>query len=265
MTRRYNGGMAQRTDIFSLGRLGLTLGRGTPARPARHARAVRLRRRALHRRARSSSRCGSTSRARPATATRCGCASAPRSTGPCMRCLGPAAPEFEVDAREVHQPGGGDELRSPYVDERRRPRPRARGRATRSRSPCPARSPARPTAAGLCPQCGANLNEEPEHAHEARAGPALGEAVGDPVRLDGARRRAPLPFSAAHGRPQAEAVARAHQPAPLAAQDHRAGAEQLPAVPPAAPPAPRVPATAASTAGARWSHVHDAHDHDHDH
>src|ERR671931_2589734 len=27
--------------------------------------------------------------------------------GPCMRCLEPAQPAFEVDAREVHQPGGG--------------------------------------------------------------------------------------------------------------------------------------------------------------
>ena len=32
-----------------------------------------------------------------------------------MRCLEPAAPSFEVDAREVSQPGGGEELSSPYV------------------------------------------------------------------------------------------------------------------------------------------------------
>src|SRR6185295_14722264 len=36
-------------------------------------------------------------------------------TGPCMRCLEPAAPVTSVDAREVHQPGGGEELTSPYV------------------------------------------------------------------------------------------------------------------------------------------------------
>ena len=36
--------------------------------------------------------------------------------GPCMRCLGDAAPSVVVDAREVDQPGGGDELTSPYVD-----------------------------------------------------------------------------------------------------------------------------------------------------
>ena len=33
--------------------------------------------------------------------------------GPCMRCLENARPEFEVDAREVSQPGGGEELSSP--------------------------------------------------------------------------------------------------------------------------------------------------------
>ena len=37
--------------------------------------------------------------------------------GPCMRCLEPAAPAFAVDAYEVHQPGGGEELTSPYMDE----------------------------------------------------------------------------------------------------------------------------------------------------
>jgi uncharacterized protein len=36
--------------------------------------------------------------------------------GPCARCLEGAHRRVEVDAREVDQPGGGDELRSPYVD-----------------------------------------------------------------------------------------------------------------------------------------------------
>ena len=30
--------------------------------------------------------------------------------GPCMRCLEPAVPQVAVDAREVDQPGGGEEL-----------------------------------------------------------------------------------------------------------------------------------------------------------
>src|SRR5690242_14834337 len=36
--------------------------------------------------------------------------------GPCMRCLGEAEPTIEVDAREVDQPGEGEELDSPYVE-----------------------------------------------------------------------------------------------------------------------------------------------------
>jgi uncharacterized protein len=40
-----------------------------------------------------------------------------RLAGPCMRCLEPAGPRLEVDAREVQQPGGGEELQSPYVNE----------------------------------------------------------------------------------------------------------------------------------------------------
>ena len=35
--------------------------------------------------------------------------------GPCMRCLSPAQPMFEVLAREVSLPGEGEELESPYV------------------------------------------------------------------------------------------------------------------------------------------------------
>src|SRR3954452_1879995 len=38
-------------------------------------------------------------------------------SGPCMRCLEAAAPVVAVDVREVHQPGGGEELQSPYVSE----------------------------------------------------------------------------------------------------------------------------------------------------
>src|SRR5215210_5440872 len=36
--------------------------------------------------------------------------------GPCMRCLGAACIDVEVEAREVDQPGGGEELESPYVE-----------------------------------------------------------------------------------------------------------------------------------------------------
>src|SRR5947209_5845831 len=35
--------------------------------------------------------------------------------GPCMRCLEPAERVVAIDAREIDQPGGGDDLQSPYV------------------------------------------------------------------------------------------------------------------------------------------------------
>ena len=45
------------------------------------------------------------------------------------------------------------------------------GPATRWRSPCPAQITCRPECAGLCAQCGANLNDEPDHAHETGPDP----------------------------------------------------------------------------------------------
>ena len=205
--------MPQRTDIFDLGRLGLTLraraagstctSRSTPfdyggERYAADAGArARAARRLAHDRQRLRAAAALQRRARRARA----CAAS-----------SPAAPAFEVDAREVHQPGGGDELQLALRRRRRRARPRARGRATRSRSRCPARSPAGPDCAGLCPQCGANLNEEPDHAHEAEPDPRWAKLSELRVRV-GARRELRYP-SRRHGRPQAEAVARAHDQAP---------------------------------------------------
>ena len=87
--------------------------------------------------------------------------------GPCMRCLEPAQPEFDVDAYEVNQPGGGEELTSPYLDatgEELDVQGWARDALALA---LPAQLTCRPDCAGLCPQCGANLNDEPEHAHEA--------------------------------------------------------------------------------------------------
>ena len=46
------------------------------------------------------------------------------------------------------------------------------GRTTRSRSACPTSSCAAQDCAGLCPECGADLNEAgPEHRHEAALDP----------------------------------------------------------------------------------------------
>jgi uncharacterized protein len=92
-------------------------------------------------------------------------------TGPCMRCLEGAAPEIEIDAREVEQPGSGDEeLSSPYVNAEGELDLSAWARDALALS-LPAQITCTPDCAGLCPQCGANLNREPEHAHEAAPDP----------------------------------------------------------------------------------------------
>jgi len=85
--------------------------------------------------------------------------------GPCMRCLQAAEPVFAVDAREVHQPGDGEELQSPYVDAAGELDLRGWARDALALA-MPAQITCRPECAGLCAQCGANLNDEPEHAHE---------------------------------------------------------------------------------------------------
>jgi uncharacterized protein len=90
-------------------------------------------------------------------------------TGPCMRCLEPAEPKVAVDAREVDQPGGGEELRSPYVEGE----VLDLGAWARDAYALalPAQVVCREDCAGLCPRCGANLNEDPGHAHEAEPDP----------------------------------------------------------------------------------------------
>ncbi len=85
--------------------------------------------------------------------------------GPCMRCLEPAHPVFAVDSREVDQPGGGEELSSPYVrDEMLDLHAWAHDALALA---LPPQVVCREECAGLCPVCGANLNESaPGHAHE---------------------------------------------------------------------------------------------------
>lgn len=90
--------------------------------------------------------------------------------GPCMRCLEPARPIFEVDAREVSQPGQTDELDSPYV---------AGGILDLAAwahdalvLALPAALLCRPDCAGLCPVCGENLNlAGDQHHHEPEPDP----------------------------------------------------------------------------------------------
>jgi uncharacterized protein len=154
--------MPQRTDLFELGRLGLTSGEGRRLDLFVHLDPFNYG--------------GSTYAVEPdlvpvrldvSRTTANGFALRLRFSatlaGPCMRCLEPAAPSFEVDAYEVHQPGGGEELTSPYMDEELDLAAWARDALALA---LPAQLTCREDCAGLCPQCGASLNEDPGHAHE---------------------------------------------------------------------------------------------------
>ena len=91
--------------------------------------------------------------------------------GPCMRCLEPAEPSFDIDSREVNQPGGGDELASPYVNEAGELDLAAWTRDSLALA-VPDQVTCRPDCAGLCAICGENLNEAgPEHFHEREPDP----------------------------------------------------------------------------------------------
>jgi uncharacterized protein len=91
-------------------------------------------------------------------------------SGPCMRCLEPASPETSVDAREIDQPGGGEDLSSPYLDEGQLDL-QAWARDALALA-LPVQIVCRADCLGLCPVCGENLNEAgPEHAHEREPDP----------------------------------------------------------------------------------------------
>jgi uncharacterized protein len=154
--------MPQRTDLFDLGRLGLTSGEGRRLDLFVHLDAF----------AYGGSSYAVTPELVPvrldvSRTTGQGWALRLRFSagleGPCMRCLEPAAPVFDVDAYEIHQPGGGEELTSPYMDEELDLQAWARDALALA---LPAQLTCRPDCAGLCPECGANLNEDPTHAHE---------------------------------------------------------------------------------------------------
>ena len=90
--------------------------------------------------------------------------------GPCMRCLDEAGHAIEVDAREVDQPGGGEELSSPYLEEGELD-VRAWARDALALA-LPTQIICREECLGLCAVCGENLNEAgPEHAHEKEPDP----------------------------------------------------------------------------------------------
>jgi uncharacterized protein len=93
-----------------------------------------------------------------------------RLEGPCMRCLEGARRGVAVDAREVDQPGGGDELDSPYLDQEQLD---LRGWARDALMlALPAQIVCSEDCLGLCPTCGENLNEAGAgHRHEREPDP----------------------------------------------------------------------------------------------
>ena len=93
-----------------------------------------------------------------------------RVQGPCMRCLDPAGPLVSVDAREVDQAGGGEELDSPYVTPPGTLDLRAWAHDALVLA-LPDHLVCRPDCAGLCAVCGASLSDDPGHAHERAADP----------------------------------------------------------------------------------------------
>jgi uncharacterized protein len=90
--------------------------------------------------------------------------------GACMRCLEPADSFHVIDAREISQPGAGEELDSPYVTAG------ILDFAAWARDALALSLPrailCRPDCAGLCVVCGTDLNAAgPEHHHEPEPDP----------------------------------------------------------------------------------------------
>jgi uncharacterized protein len=90
-------------------------------------------------------------------------------TGPCARCLEPATFTAHVDSHMVHDetaPADADELRSEHVDDHLHHLDVSAWAREEVGLQFPTRLPCRPDCRGLCPQCGLDLNEHPDHEHE---------------------------------------------------------------------------------------------------
>jgi uncharacterized protein len=105
--------------------------------------------------------------------------------GPCMRCLEAARPTFAIDAREISQPGGGDDLESPYVSDTSAAELELGAWARDALVlAMPAQVLCRPDCLGLCPVCGIVLNDAgPEHVHEPEPDPRWAKL--SELKLDG--------------------------------------------------------------------------------
>jgi uncharacterized protein len=94
-----------------------------------------------------------------------------RLSGPCMRCLEDAGRAIAIDAREVHQPGAGDdELQSPYLEgDELDVHAWARDALVLE---LPTQIVCTDECQGLCAVCGENLNTAaPDHGHEPAPDP----------------------------------------------------------------------------------------------
>ena len=93
-----------------------------------------------------------------------------RLVGPCMRCLEDAQTRLAIDAHEIDQPGGDEELTSPYVDgDELDVHAWARDALALA---LPTQIVCREECRGLCAICGENLNDAaPDHAHERAPDP----------------------------------------------------------------------------------------------
>jgi uncharacterized protein len=102
-------------------------------------------------------------------------------SGECVRCLGPIVDELEIDIQELFVYPGNEaaeeeasRLEGDLIDLE----PLLRDAVVLE---LPFQPLCTPDCAGLCPQCGANLNDDPEHSHEAPLDPrwaALGRLEG---------------------------------------------------------------------------------------
>jgi uncharacterized protein len=105
-----------------------------------------------------------------------------RLHGPCYRCLGDAVLDVPIHAREYQASSPDDEeLSTPYlVDGRLEVSGWARDAVALA---LPDKILCRPDCAGLCPECGKNLNDDPHTHEEAETDPrwAALEALRDDV------------------------------------------------------------------------------------
>jgi uncharacterized protein len=89
--------------------------------------------------------------------------------GACARCLEPASPTIGVDAREIEQGGEDSELTSPYVEDGMLDA--AAWLHDAITLALPEKVLCRPDCAGLCPECGINLNDPAAAGHHHEAPP----------------------------------------------------------------------------------------------